>query len=284
MNVSKELIIIRELLGVTQAELAKELGVSFETINRWENDKNEIEMRNTNKIYNYAYENKIYINSIYEQLFLEEYQVSNTKVLFHGSKNNEFIFPVDLNHSKINNDFGVGFYLGETYTQAATYIANGNAPFVYSFKLDLKGLKIMQFEVNKEWMIAIAFFRGWINKYQNHPFVNSIISKVLEHDVIIAPIADNRMFDIISEFVRGEITDLQCEHSLAATNLGFQYVIKTEAALKKLSTIRPLFVSSFEKEKLVNLRLEMSDLSQDKVRVARIEYRGKGQYIDEMLK
>ena len=27
MNVSKELIIIRELLGVTQAELAKELGV-----------------------------------------------------------------------------------------------------------------------------------------------------------------------------------------------------------------------------------------------------------------
>ena len=107
---------------------------------------------------------------------------------------------------------------------------------------------------------------------------------MLAHDIIIAPIADNRMFDIISEFVRGEITDLQCEHALAATNLGFQYVLKSENALKNISLIKPLYVCSREKEKLVNLRLEMSDLSQDKVRVARIEYRGKGQYIDELLK
>ena len=133
-------------------------------------------------------------------------------------------------------------------------------------------------------MIAIAYYRGWLKEYLNHPYVEKILSSVDEHDIIIAPIADNRMFDIISEFVRGEITDLQCEHALAATNLGFQYVLKSENALKNISLIKPLYVCSREKEKLVNLRLEMSDLSQDKVRVARIEYRGKGQYIDELLK
>ena len=51
MNVVKELIIIRELLGITQEELAKKIGVSFETINRWEKDKNEIEIKNINKLY-----------------------------------------------------------------------------------------------------------------------------------------------------------------------------------------------------------------------------------------
>lgn len=284
MNVVKELIIIRELLGITQEELAKKLGVSFETINRWEKDKNEIEIKNINKLYNFAFENKIYINSIYELLFLEEFQKDTNKVLFHGSKSNEINFPLDLSYSKLNNDFGVGFYLGENYRQAATYIANGNSVSVYAFNLNLNGLRIKKFNVDKEWMIAIAYYRGWLKEYLNHPYVDKIISSVNEHDVIIAPIADNRMFDIISEFVRGEITDLQCEHALAATNLGFQYVLKSENALKNISLIKPLYVCSREKEKLVNLRLEMSDLSQDKVRVARIEYRGKGQYIDELLK
>ena len=284
MNVVKELIIIRELLGITQEELAKKIGVSFETINRWEKDKNEIEIKNINKLYNFAFENKIYINSIYELLFLEEFQKDTNKVLFHGSKSYEINFPLDLSYSKLNNDFGVGFYLGENYKQAATYIANGNSVSVYAFNLNLNGLRIKKFNVGKEWMIAIAYYRGWLKEYLNHPYVEKIISSVNEHDIIIAPIADNRMFDIISEFVRGEITDLQCEHALAATNLGFQYVLKSENALKKISLIKPLYVCSREKEKLVNLRLEMSDLSQDKVRVARIEYRGKGQYIDELLK
>ena len=57
MNVVKELIIIRELLGITQEELAKKIGFSFETINRWEKDKNEIEIKNINKLYNFAFEN-----------------------------------------------------------------------------------------------------------------------------------------------------------------------------------------------------------------------------------
>lgn len=284
MNVVKELIIIRELLGITQEELAKKIGVSFETINRWEKDKNEIEIKNINKLYNFAFENKIYINSIYELLFLEEFQKDTNKVLFHGSKSNEINFPLDLSYSKLNNDFGVGFYLGENYRQAATYIANGNSGSVYAFNLNLNGLRIKKFNVDKEWMIAIAYYRGWLKEYLNHPYVEKILSSVDEHDIIIAPIADNRMFDIISEFVRGEITDSQCEHALAATNLGFQYVLKSENALKNISLIKPLYVCSREKEKLVNLRLEMNDLSQDKVRVARIEYRGKGQYIDELLK
>ncbi len=284
MNISKEVTIIRELLSITQEELAKEIGVAYETINRWENDKNEIEMNNVNKLYNYAFKKKVYINSIYEQLYLEEYQAKERKVLFHGCKKSGITFPLDLGYSKVNNDFGVGFYLGETYNQAASYIANGNSPFVYVFHLDTNELNITHFAVNREWMIAIAYFRGWLNEYKNNNYVKKIIEKVNNSDVIIAPIADNRMFDIISEFVRGEITDLQCEHALAATNLGMQYVLKTTNSLERLEFIKVLYVSDLEKDKIIDQRLKMSNLSQDKVRVARIEYRSKGKYIDEVLK
>lgn len=284
MNISKEVTIIRELLSITQEELAKEIGVAYETINRWENDKNEIEMNNVNKLYNYAFKKKVYINNIYEQLYLEEYQAKERKVLFHGCKKSGIAFPLDLGYSKVNNDFGVGFYLGETYNQAASYIVNGNSPFVYVFHLDTNELNITHFAVNREWMIAIAYFRGWLDEYKNNNYVKKIIEKVNNSDVIIAPIADNRMFDIISEFVRGEITDLQCEHALAATNLGMQYVLKTTNSLERLEFIKVLYVSDLEKDKIIDQRLKMSNLSQDKVRVARIEYRSKGKYIDEVLK
>lgn len=258
--------------------------MSFETVNRWESGKNDVEDRNVDKVYNFAYHKGIYLNTIYEQLLIEEYQAVESKVLFHGCKNGIIEFPLDLIHSKQSNDFGVGFYLGETFKQAATYIANSRNCYVYCFSLNINKLKIYKFNVDKEWMIGIAYYRGWINQYANNPYVKSIVDKVARQDVIIAPIADNKMFDIISEFVRGEITDLQCEHALAATNLGFQYVLKTKQALDNLSYLRNAFVSNVEKEELVKNKLDMNNISQDKVKVARIEYRGKGQYIDEVLR
>ena len=39
MNFSEKLIYVRAYLNLTQTQLAKELKVSFETINRWESGK-----------------------------------------------------------------------------------------------------------------------------------------------------------------------------------------------------------------------------------------------------
>ena len=110
------------------------------------------------------------------------------------------------------------------------------------------------------------------------------VNKINEADVIVAPIADNRMFDLISEFVDGVITNEQCEHALAASNLGSQYVIKTKKGLDNLKYIKLFYLSNKEKEEYKDKRLENNNINLNKVKVARIEYRGKGQYIDELLK
>ena len=39
MNFEEKLVYVRAYLNLTQAQLAKELNVSFETINRWESGK-----------------------------------------------------------------------------------------------------------------------------------------------------------------------------------------------------------------------------------------------------
>lgn len=283
MNIKNEICAIKELLNLSQNELANELGVSFESINRWESEKTDVEKANVETVYSYAFKKGIFLNSIYEQLYTEKYQKDNIKVLFHGCKNNLYL-PVDLNHSKKFNDFGIGFYLGENFKQAATYIANSLSSNVLIFDIDLDDLNKITFGVNYEWMIAIAYYRGWLEKYKDHRIVKEIVNKIESNDVIIAPIADNRMFDIISEFIRGEITDLQCQHALSATNLGMQYVLRSCKAIEKLNYLKECYVSQIEKENYIMERFELNQICQDKVKIARIEFRGKGKYIDELLK
>lgn len=283
MRVNKELKVIRELLSLTQEDLALNIGVSLDTISRWENEKTNIEEKNIDVIYNYALEKGININKIYEQIYYEDCEKTNSKLLFHGARN-VIELPLDLKYSKENNDFGKGFYLGENFEQASTYIANTSSKYVYSFSLNTNKLKVEKFNVNTEWMLAIAYYRGWLHNYNQNELIINIIKKVETADIIIAPIADNRMFDLISEFVDGVITNEQCEHALAATNLGNQYVIKSKTALEKLDFIKLFFLSSNEKEMYKNKRLENNNTNLNKVKVARIEYRGKGQYIDELLK
>ena len=282
MQIINEIKMIRELLNLSQKDLAKELDVSFQTINRWENSKNEIEQYNIEKIYEYAYSKGVFVNKIMELFLKDEINIEENVLLFHGAKKS-FKLPVDLSHSKPQNDFGQGFYLGETFEQASTYICNSNSSNVYAFSLDCKDLKVVKFSVSKEWMIAIAYFRGWLNEYEGSKLIDDIVNKVKKADVVIAPIADNRMFDILSEFVDGSITDLQCQHALAATNLGNQFVIKSEKAISKLKYINALYVSKSEKAEYYNRRLDLHNITAGKVRMARIEFKAKGNYIEEIL-
>ena len=283
MHIINEVKMIRELLNLSQADLAKELGVSFQTVNRWEGSKNEIEQYNIEKVYEYAYSKGVFVNKIIELFLKDENNCDDNVLLFHGAKKS-FVLPVDLTHSKDTNDFGNGFYLGETFEQASTYICNSSSSSVYAFSIDCKDLKITKFSVSKEWMIAIAYFRGWLSEYKDSKMIKEIVKKVNEAEIVIAPIADNRMFDILSEFVDGTITDLQCQHALAATNLGNQYVIKSSKAVSKLKYINTLYVSKSEKEEYSNKRLDLHNITAGKVRMARIEYKGKGNYIEEILK
>jgi len=283
MNIKNEIIVLCDTLKVTETELGKELGVTYETINHWKNGRKNIDISNLEKLYSLAYLKGIKFNNIYEQLIKEDCN-DNYAILFHGAKK-PFSMPIDYKtNSKNNNDFGIGFYLGETFEQAANYISFIDMKKVYCFKLNLKDLKIYKFNVDIDWMISIAYYRGWLEEYKNSPFIKNIINKTTECDIIIAPIADNRMFDIIIEYVEGTITDEQCRHALAATNLGFQYVLRTDKAICNLELIKEMFVCGKEKEECIEKRISLTNNGLQKVKMARIEYKGKGKYIEEALK
>ena len=279
---SDDLIAIREILGITQTELAKRLGVQQVTISRNELGKTMASEKLLEQVYSFAFDNNIKLGRLKEMLWLETIKPAH-KLLFHGAKS-EIEGEISVNRNRINNDFGQGFYTGESYDQAVSFVSGFDHPSVYYLDFDESDLKCKRYKVDQEWMLTIAYYRGTLDEYKEHPQVQKLINGAKKCDYIVAPIADNRMFQIINSFISGEITDEQCKHCLAATNLGNQYVFTSERAVQKLKILERTYLSSREKEYYQSIRTEETKLGDDKVKLARRQYRGKGKYIDDILR
>lgn len=280
-NFSKDLKSIREILGVSQSEFADQIGVEQVTISRNELGKTNPSAKILENVYTFAFAKNIKINKLKEMFWRDDLK-KHEKLLFHGAKS-KIDGEIDIHRGRHNNDFGQGFYAGESYEQAISFISGFENSSVYYICFNDDDLTYKRYEVNQEWMMTIAYYRGALDEYKNHPVVKKIIEQSRACDYIIAPIADNRMFQIINSFIEGELTDEQCKHCLAATNLGMQYIFVSEKAVSQAKLIERCYISHNEREYYKNIRLEESKLGANKVKLARKQYRGKGQYIDEIL-
>lgn len=229
------------------------------------------------KIYAYAYNKKYRINSVKEELITEKYQ----SVLFHGSKDG--LSNITSTGSRDNCDFGNGFYMGETYHQALSFVCEKDNSSVYSFSYSLEDLKIKRFECNLEWMLAICHYRGTIRDFDDNPKIQEIVQEVEKADVIIAPIADNKMFYIMAQFTDGEINADVALHSLSASKLGLQYIFKTDKAIERLIPIEKYYISKPERDDCRAVLIERSFEIDTKLKLAKREYK-TGLYIEEIIK
>lgn len=281
-EVRDDIEIIRDLLGLTIQELAQEIGVSAVSIYRWKNDEEQISAQNLKKFYDFAFQKGIHLNKIKEQLYREESPEGHA-VLFHGAKT-YITGALSLEKSKGGNDFGRGFYCGESLEQAAMFVAGYPESSLYIVDFDEAGLGHARLRVNQDWMLLIAYFRGKLPGFEGHPVLQKVLSQVENVDYIVAPIADNRMFEIIDSFIDGEITDVQCQHCLSATNLGNQYVFVSRKALSQVKILRHCYLAQAEKKEYLSRKNRESKDNNDKVKTARRQYRGQGKYIEEILK
>lgn len=280
-RVYEDIEVILTLLDMTIQEFANELGVSYSTVSRWKERGETVSPANLEKIYEYAFKKRIRLNKIKEQLFREEC-LEDHALLFHGAKT-DISGHISVEKSRRNNDFGQGFYCGESLEQSAMFVSNYPHASLYMLDFDKTGMQELRLGVEQDWMLMIAFFRGKLTAYENHPIIQRILNRLNGIDYVVAPIADNRMFQIIDSFIEGEITDVQCRHCLSATNLGNQYVFLTQRAADRIQILRKCYLASVEKEAYISIRSEDTEVSNDKVKIARKQYRGQGKYIEDIL-
>lgn len=280
-NFDKDFKAIRDVLDISQKEFAKVLDTEQKTISNIESKDSYPSKTIVESAFTYAFKKDAKINKL-KELLCRDNLSHDEKLLFHGSKG-EIKGNIDVNFGRGNNDFGQGFYTGESYEQAVSFISTYDDPSVYFMSFDDSDLKCKRYSVDREWVMTIAYYRETLDKYENHPLIKKIIKESRDCDYIIAPIADNKMFETINEFIEGNLTDEQCKHCLAATNLGMQYVFLTEKAASRLKIVERCYVCDKEREHYKKLKEDYRKLGNDKVKLAKAQYRGIGKYIDEVL-
>ncbi len=281
-NLSQDIKSIQSILDISQSNLADELHMKQSVLSKFESGDNRPTPQILERIYSFAFSKNIRLHKLQEMFWRDNLEKNNV-LLFHGAKDS-IHGKISIHKGRSNNDFGQGFYAGENYDQAVSFVSSYNNSSVYFLNFNRTNLVEKRCSVDQEWMLTIAYYRGSLGQYESHPKVQKLIQQSRDCDYIIAPIADNRMFQIINSFIEGDITDEQCRHSLAASNLGMQYILLSEKAVSQLKIIEHCYISSNEKEHYQTLRTQETKLGKDKVKIAKTQYRGKGHYIDEIFK
>lgn len=272
---------IRIASGLNQEQFAKELGTTVLSINRWENNKTSPNKMAQKQIYKFYKEHNLDLSNI---LFENDNKKldDNSIILYHGSRSGikGKIEPI----SRDKCDFGKGFYLGTEKLQPLTLICNEDNPIIYKVKLKFNNLKIYSIDVSLEWAILIAYYRGYLDDFKESLIYKKYSTICNDYDVIVGPIADDRMYRVMTNFFNKEITDIQLLNSLSALKLGIQYVCKTEKACENLEIIEEKHLNELElailKDKSIKRRDEGIRLTENILE----KYRRKGKYFDEILK
>ena len=282
-KLKSDIQVIEDILDVSDIQLAKNAGLQLNEITNILTDKSVVASKEQmESIYNYAFNNNLYLNDLKWQMYSDEYTSKDMKVLCHGSRT-MINGKLRLDANGDSNDFANGFYCGENVKQAGMFVSSEPDSSLYIVASNIEQLEIRNFFINADWMVAVAYYRDTLGDYINHPMVKDIVESVESHDLIVAPIADNRMFEIIDQFINGELTDKQCSHALSASQLGYQFVFRTQKALDSIEILERCYLCSSEKAYYNRSNERESNTSLNKSILAKKFYSNEGKYISELL-
>lgn len=283
MSIIKE---IRLKLNYSQQQLADEIGVSFATVNRWENDKAEPTKLAQEKLLEICNQNKIDIteitlNNIKKESENIQKNDKNKVILYHGSKSGlkGRIKP----SSREECDFGRGFYMGSDPVQPLTLIASYEESKFYILSLQIKGLKKKEIPQDIDWAMLVAYHRGRMKPIEGTKFYQKYEKMDGNCDLVIGKIADDRMFYVLDSFFRGFVTDIGLVNSLSALNLGVQYVAKNDKCCANIKIEKEIPLLWIEKRAFYTVSAENRRKGISLANQICKDARREGEFFDEIL-
>ena len=276
---------IRTYLNMSQMEFAEHLNVTFATVNRWENGRTLPNRLAQSKIYEVC---KVDGVPVYElTLGRIKSTVDSTELpkgrilLYHGSKSG-IIGKIEPK-SREQCDFGKGFYMGTDAGQALTLICDYEESRLYLVSVDMRDLRTVEIPADLDWAMLVAYHRRKMDKICGTPLYEKYRKMTLGKDMVIGSIANDRMFYVIDNFFIGNITDIALVNSLAALELGKQYVAVSEKGCDAVRIEKEIELSYLERLFLKDVAAQNRAKGVSTANDICRNYRREGLYFDELI-
>ena len=276
---------IRAYLNMSQTEFAKQLNVTFQTVNRWENGRALPNKLAQSKMFDLCREKQLPVYDMILKKITDKSKAmkldSNRVLLYHASKSG--IEGTIEPKSRKQCDFGKGFYMGTDPGQTLTLICDYEKSKFYIVSVSTENLALIEVPADIDWAMLVAYHRGKMEKIDGTPFYNKYRDMTQDKDLIIGNIANDRMFFVIDNFFVGNVTDMALVNSLSALQLGKQYVVISQKgcdavrieAEVELSYLERLFIKEIAEENRARGISLANDICKN--------YRREGMYFDEIL-
>ena len=270
---------------MSQTEFAKQLNVTFQTVNRWENGRALPDKLAQSKMFDLCREKQLPVYDMILKKITDKSKAmkldSNRVLLYHASK-----FGIEGTiepKSRKQCDFGKGFYMGTDPGQTLTLICDYEKSKFYIVSVSTENLALIEVPADIDWAMLVAYHRGKMEKIDGTPFYNKYRDMTQDKDLIIGNIANDRMFFVIDNFFVGYVTDMALVNSLSALQLGKQYVVISQKgcdavrieAEVELSYLERLFIKEIAEENRARGISLANDICKN--------YRREGMYFDEIL-
>lgn len=270
---------------MSQTEFAKQLNVTFQTVNCWENGRALPDKLAQSKMFDLCKEKQLPVYDMILKKITDESKAmkldSNRVLLYHASKSG--IEGTIEPKSRKQCDFGKGFYMGTDPGQTLTLICDYEKSKFYIVSVSTENLTLIEVPADIDWAMLVAYHRGKMEKIDGTPFYNKYRDMTQDKDLIIGNIANDRMFFVIDNFFVGNVTDMALVNSLSALQLGKQYVVISQKgcdavrieAEVELSYLERLFIKEIAEENRARGISLANDICKN--------YRREGMYFDEIL-
>ena len=204
-------------------------------------------------------------------------------ILYHGSRGgiDGDIAPV----SRKRCDFGQGFYLGENKKQAMGLVCEDSDPFFYTIKLKLSKADPKKVWILKDddWLKLIMSYRRKSEEFNKLEISKEIIERASRYDIIIGPIADDRMNYAFSSFNDYSLTDEGLRACLQYIDYGNQYVLKTPDACRLCEILEEKELKGSELANIQEYTYSERKKARDVVSEMRIKHQRDGYYLNEIV-
>lgn len=204
-------------------------------------------------------------------------------ILFHGSRGG--IEGQIQPQSRVRCDFGKGFYMGESEEQAKGLVVEDSSPVLYTLRLKLSQIpenKILKLQ-GIDWIYVILANRGKVEPFNRLKLAQYWQNELKKYDVVIGPIADDRMNEAMQRFSELTLTDEGLLACLSHVKYGNQFVAKTSFACQNIEILDESFLKTDELDSIRKYTFEKRKEGRNIIQQATINYRRQGKYLDEII-
>ena len=164
-------------------------------------------------------------------------------ILYHASA--EPVLEPNPFHGRKNADIGQGFYLSPDEEFSLLWAKEGWHINVYEFRDD--GLQLERLEIGERWFDII---------FQNRNFARDAL---LDVDVVVAPIANDTLFDLVGILTSGFVPRKTCLEVLSLEPKFTQVVLKSQKAIENLKFLESRIVTKTQADSSKTKAGKLSD-------------------------